>query len=32
MLGGIFKRMYSLDNARIARVFPNTVPRDLGLI
>ena len=32
MLGGIFKRMYSLDNARIGRVFPNTVPSDLGLV
>jgi uncharacterized protein (DUF1501 family) len=32
MLGGIFRRMYSLDQARLARVFPNTVPRDLGLL
>ena len=32
MLGGIFRRMYSLDNTRIERVFPNTVPRDIGLI
>jgi uncharacterized protein (DUF1501 family) len=32
MLGGIFKHMYSLDNARIERVFPNMVPRDLGLV
>jgi uncharacterized protein (DUF1501 family) len=32
MLGGIFKRMYSLDNARIERVFPNTVPLELGLV
>jgi uncharacterized protein (DUF1501 family) len=32
MLGGIFKRMYSLDNARIARVFPTTVPLDLDLV
>jgi uncharacterized protein (DUF1501 family) len=32
MLGGIFRRMYSLDNARIARVFPNAVPIDLGLV
>src|SRR4029077_6036498 len=32
MLGGIFKRMYSLDNSRIGQVFPNTVPVDLGLV
>jgi uncharacterized protein (DUF1501 family) len=32
MLGGIFKRMYSLDNARVARVFPNIVSHDLGLV
>src|SRR5215469_4728460 len=27
MLGGVFKRMYSLDSTRLTRVFPNTVPR-----
>ena len=32
MLGGIFRRMYSLDNTRIARVFPNAVPLELGLV
>jgi uncharacterized protein (DUF1501 family) len=32
MLGGLFKRMYSLDQARLDRVFPNSVPRDLGLV
>jgi uncharacterized protein (DUF1501 family) len=32
MLGGVFKRMYSLDSTRLSRVFPNTVPRDIGLI
>jgi uncharacterized protein (DUF1501 family) len=32
MLGGIFKRMYSLDNPRVERVFPNIVSRDLGLV
>jgi len=32
MLGGIFKHMYSLDNTRIGRVFPNTVPMELGLV
>jgi uncharacterized protein (DUF1501 family) len=32
MLGGLFRRMYSLDNARIARVFPNAAALDLGLV
>jgi hypothetical protein len=32
LLGAIFKRMYSLDNTRLERVFPNTVPLDLGLV
>ena len=32
MLGGVFKRIYSLDQTRLDRVFPNTAPRDLGLI
>jgi uncharacterized protein (DUF1501 family) len=32
MLGGIFRHMYSLDNARIARVFPNAMSIDLGLV
>jgi uncharacterized protein (DUF1501 family) len=32
MLGGIFKRMYSLDNTRIERVFPNTMPLELELV
>jgi hypothetical protein len=32
MLGGMFRHLYSLDNARIARVFPNVVPRELGLV
>jgi uncharacterized protein (DUF1501 family) len=32
MLGGIFRRMYALDNTRIARVFPNAVPLELGLV
>ena len=32
MLGGIFKRMYSLDQARLARVFPGTMPLDLDLV
>ncbi len=32
LLGGIFKRMYSLDADRMARVFPDAPPRDLGLL
>jgi len=32
MLGGIFRRMYGLDATRLDRVFPDAVPRDLGLI
>ena len=32
MLGGIFKHMYSLDNTQIARVFPNAVPLESGLV
>ena len=32
MLGGIFRHMYSLDSARIARVFPRATPLELGLV
>ena len=32
LLGGIFKRMYSLDATRLAQVFPNAVPPDLGVL
>ena len=32
MLGGIFKRMYSLDQARLTSVFPGTMPLDLDLV
>jgi uncharacterized protein (DUF1501 family) len=32
LLGGIFKRMYSLDPGRLDRVFPHAVPQDVGLI
>jgi uncharacterized protein (DUF1501 family) len=32
MLGGLFKRIYSLDQTRLEHVFPNTMPRDLGLV
>jgi uncharacterized protein (DUF1501 family) len=32
LLSGLFKRMYSLDSARLARIFPGAVPADLGLV
>jgi uncharacterized protein (DUF1501 family) len=32
LLGGIFRHIYGLDNARIARVFPNAVPLELALV
>jgi uncharacterized protein (DUF1501 family) len=32
LLGGIFKRIYMLDSSRIERVFPDTVPLELGLV
>jgi len=32
LIGGIFKRMYTLDTGRLDRVFPNTTAMDLGLI
>jgi uncharacterized protein (DUF1501 family) len=32
LLGGIFKRLYALDNGRIDRVFPRAAPRELGLL
>jgi uncharacterized protein (DUF1501 family) len=32
LLGGIFRRMYSLDTTRIARVFPNAVPVEMGVL
>jgi uncharacterized protein (DUF1501 family) len=32
MLSGIFRRMYGLDNTRIARVFPNALPLEMGLM
>ena len=31
-LGGIFKHLYSLDNARLARIFPGATPVDMGLV
>jgi uncharacterized protein (DUF1501 family) len=32
LLSGIFRRMYGLDNTRLARVFPNAVPLELAVI
>ena len=32
LMGGLFKRMYSLDTGRLEQVFPRTVPVDLGLV
>jgi hypothetical protein len=32
LLGGIFKRIYSLDQGRLERVFPNATAQDLGLV
>jgi len=31
VLGGLFKRMYGLDDAQLAEVFPGASARDLGL-
>lgn len=32
LLGGVFKRMYLLDNTRLGTVFPGAVPMDVGLL
>jgi len=32
LLGGVFKRMYLLDNARLDQIFPGAVPTDIGLL
>jgi uncharacterized protein (DUF1501 family) len=32
LLGGLFRRMYSLDGPRLENVFPRTVALDLGLV
>ncbi len=32
LLGGLFARLYGLDAAQVARVFPGVSPRDLGLL
>ena len=31
-LGGLFKRMYLLDSARLAKVFPDALPAELSLL
>lgn len=32
VFGGLFRRMYGLSDAALARVFPGATPRDLGLL
>lgn len=32
LLGGLFARLYGLDGAKLARVFPGMTPRDLSLV
>jgi len=32
MLGGLFKRMYGLNDAQLATVFPGAMARDVGLV
>src|SRR5262249_6185996 len=32
LLGGIFKRIYSLDAPRLEQVFPSAAPLELGLV
>jgi uncharacterized protein (DUF1501 family) len=32
VFGGLFQRLYGLDAARLARIFPGSTPRDLGLV
>ena len=32
LLGGVFKRMYLLDNTRLGQIFPGAVPADIGLL
>jgi uncharacterized protein (DUF1501 family) len=32
MMGGLFRRLYGLDDARLQAIFPGSKPRDLGLI
>lgn len=32
ILGGVFRRLYGLDESRLAQVFPGSRPRDMGLV
>ncbi|AOZ04011.1 hypothetical protein BKK81_26540 [Cupriavidus sp. USMAHM13] len=32
VLGGLFQRLYGLDESRLAQVFPGARPRDIGLV
>jgi uncharacterized protein (DUF1501 family) len=32
LMGGLFRRLYGLDDARVQAVFPGSRPRDLGLV
>jgi uncharacterized protein (DUF1501 family) len=32
LLGGLFARLYGVDGAGLARIFPGTTPQDLGLV
>jgi hypothetical protein len=32
VLGGLFARMYGLDGAQLARIFPGAPARDLALL
>ncbi|SOY69002.1 conserved hypothetical protein, DUF1501; putative exported protein [Cupriavidus taiwanensis] len=32
LLGGLFRRLYGLDEARLAQVFPGVTGRDIGLV
>ncbi|HSU77815.1 MAG TPA: DUF1501 domain-containing protein, partial [Burkholderiales bacterium] len=32
LLGGLFGRIYGLDSAALARIFPGAAPKDLALV
>lgn len=32
VLGGLFRRLYGLDDSRLAQVFPGSRPREIGLV
>jgi uncharacterized protein (DUF1501 family) len=32
MFGGLFARMYGLNESQLERIFPGTKPKDLGLV